>query len=233
MTARISSDFRILYSLPSNLTSVPPYLLTSTRSPFLTSKGTFLPWSSVLPVPRATTTLSIGFSLAVSGMMIPPFFNFSSTASTRIRSPTGLTFGVMVVFLCCFDLTISWRCASVPGATRLLNGNYLGLEYPRCLAARWPARVQWWAVSSHLQRTLWGRVRRLTGLPAPVLLRTPPARLQVVGRANGGGARLCAEHLPQRVGRCSRVERLPRAAAGSSTTAALQQLGDARRRRDS
>src|SRR5438105_3402909 len=101
MTARTSSEFRILYSLPSILVSVPPYLLTSTRSPFFTSKGSFLPLSSVLPVPSATTTLSIGFSLAVSGMMIPPFlplFSFSSTASTRIRSPTGLTFGFILGF---------------------------------------------------------------------------------------------------------------------------------------
>src|ERR1022692_3050800 len=106
MTARTSSEPRILYSLPSSLISVPPYLLTSTRSPFLTSNGTFLPLSSVLPVPSATTTLSIGFSLAVSGIMIPPFFSsFSSTGSTRIRSPSGLTFrdilgfGLVVVVL--------------------------------------------------------------------------------------------------------------------------------------
>ena len=42
MTARMSSELRILYSLPSSLISVPPYLLTSTRSPFLTSNGNFL-----------------------------------------------------------------------------------------------------------------------------------------------------------------------------------------------
>src|SRR5207244_11039579 len=74
-----------------------PYLVTSTRSPFFISKGTFLPLSSVLPVPRATIRLSMGFSLAVSGIKIPPFLSsFSSTASTRIRSPMGLTFSVIV-----------------------------------------------------------------------------------------------------------------------------------------
>src|SRR2546423_14744477 len=99
MTARISSELRILYSLPSSLISVPPYLLTRTRSPFVTSKGTFFPLSSVLPVPRATTGLSIGFSLAESGMIIPPFFvSFSSTGSTRTRSPRGLTFTAIIQF---------------------------------------------------------------------------------------------------------------------------------------
>ena len=94
---------RILYSLPSSLISVPPYLLTSTRSPFFISKGTFLPSSSVLPVPRATTRLSMGFSLAVSGMMIPPFLtSFSSTASTRILSPMGLIFSVIFCHFFCF-----------------------------------------------------------------------------------------------------------------------------------
>src|SRR5689334_21938210 len=96
----MSSELRILYSLPSSLSSVPPYLVTSTRSPFLTSNGTFFPLSSVLPVPRATTRLSIGFSLAVSGIMIPPFLtSFSSTGSTRIRSPRGLTFSAIVWFV--------------------------------------------------------------------------------------------------------------------------------------
>src|SRR5690242_15601939 len=94
----MSSELKILYSLPSSLISVPPYLLTRTRSPFLTSNGIFFPSSLVLPVPSATTTLSIGFSLAVSGMMMPPFFtSFSSTASTRMRSPRGLTFSAIVL----------------------------------------------------------------------------------------------------------------------------------------
>ena len=68
----MSSEFRILSSLPSTLISVPPYLLTRTLSPFLTSKAILLPSSSVLPVPKAKTLASVGFSLAESGMMIPP-----------------------------------------------------------------------------------------------------------------------------------------------------------------
>src|ERR1022692_131371 len=102
-----SSELKILYSLPSILISVPPYLETSTRSPFLTSKGTFLPSSLVLPVPRATMMPSCGFSLAVSGMMMPPFLtSFSSTGSTRMRSPIGLTFSAIVCLLfCCLVLS--------------------------------------------------------------------------------------------------------------------------------
>src|SRR5829696_2683078 len=101
----MSSLLRILYSLPSSLISVPPYLLTSRRSPFLTSNGTFLPLSSVLPVPSATMTLSIGFSFAESGMMIPPFFvSFSSAGSTSTRSPRGFRFTAIVLFCCVYYL---------------------------------------------------------------------------------------------------------------------------------
>src|SRR5436309_15908609 len=101
----MSSLLRILYSLPSSLISVPPYLLTRTRSPFLTSKGTFLPLSSVLPVPRATMMPSVGFSLALSGMMMPPFLtSFSSAGSTRTRSPRGLTLIAIYVLFVLFDL---------------------------------------------------------------------------------------------------------------------------------
>src|SRR6185436_4288257 len=110
MTARMSSVPRILYSLPSSLTSVPPYLLTRTRSPTLTSKGIFLPLSSTLPVPSARMIPSVGFSLAVSGMMMPPFFvSFSSTGSTRTRSPRGLRFNAIVLQLVCclFDCVLN------------------------------------------------------------------------------------------------------------------------------
>src|SRR5438270_9661853 len=131
MTARTSSELRILYSLPPNLISVPPYLVASTRSPFLTSKGTFLPLSSVLPVPTATTRLSMGFSLAVSGMMIPPFLvlsSFSSTGSTRIRSPVGLTFSIIFHFPFVFCI----NCKS-----RLILGPMLRLPAVFCC---WPSQ---------------------------------------------------------------------------------------------
>src|SRR5438876_5780991 len=101
----MSSEFKILYSLPFNLTSVPPYLLISTRSPFLTSNGTFLPLSSVLPVPSAMMRPSVGFSFAVSGMMMPPFLtSFSSTGSTSTRSPSGFRLtDIRSVSFCWFD----------------------------------------------------------------------------------------------------------------------------------
>src|SRR6516164_5728371 len=44
----------------------------STRSPTLTSSGWSLPSSPREPGPAAMTSPSIGFSLAVSGMIIPP-----------------------------------------------------------------------------------------------------------------------------------------------------------------
>src|SRR5262249_4214731 len=81
--------------------SVPPYFEISTLSPFFTVKSTFFPLSSILPVPKATTFPSCGFSLAVSGMMIPPFFtSCSSSGCTSTRSPRGLT--LTVAISCCY-----------------------------------------------------------------------------------------------------------------------------------
>src|SRR5262249_46573276 len=84
------------------------YFEISTLSPFFTVKSTFFPLSSILPVPKATTFPSCGFSLAVSGMMIPPFFtSCSSSGCTSTRSPRGLTLtdaiGYFVYSLvCCY-----------------------------------------------------------------------------------------------------------------------------------
>src|SRR5438874_266236 len=72
----MSSEFNILYSLPFSLISVPPYLLINTRSPFLTSNGTFLPLSSVLPVPSATMSPSVGFFLGGIGDDDAAFLDF-------------------------------------------------------------------------------------------------------------------------------------------------------------
>src|SRR5439155_35541 len=85
----------------SILISVPPYFEISTLSPFFTVKSTFFPLSSILPVPKATTFPSCGFSLAVSGMMIPPFFtSCSSSGCTSTRSPRGFT--LTVAISCCY-----------------------------------------------------------------------------------------------------------------------------------
>ena len=72
ITPRMSLSFMISRSSPSILTSVPDHLPNSTRSPALTSSGLILPVSSRAPGPTAMTSPRSGFSLAVSGMMIPP-----------------------------------------------------------------------------------------------------------------------------------------------------------------
>ena len=69
----MSHSFMMRSSSPSILTSVPDHLPNSTRSPALTSSGTSLPLSSRAPGPTAMISPSCGFSLAVSGMMMPPF----------------------------------------------------------------------------------------------------------------------------------------------------------------
>src|SRR6201991_134087 len=63
------------------------------RSPALTSSGVTLPDSSLLPAPAATTSPSCGFSLAESGMMMPPeVFSSASTRFTSTRSCRGRKF---------------------------------------------------------------------------------------------------------------------------------------------
>src|SRR5690606_8491783 len=86
MTPRMSSSRRMRCSSPSSLPSVPAYLPKCTRSPTLTLSSMRLP-SSILPGPTAMTSPSMGFSLAVSGMMIPPLVLSSSlTRLTITRS---------------------------------------------------------------------------------------------------------------------------------------------------
>src|SRR5439155_8539184 len=105
---------------PSILISVPPYFEISTLSPDLTVKSTFLPLSSILPVPRATTLPSCGFSFAVSGIMIPPFFvSVSSIGCTSTRSPSGLTLTDAIIFFFTplFDLGL------LPGGARELSSS--------------------------------------------------------------------------------------------------------------
>src|SRR5205814_5704325 len=72
------------------------------------------PFSSILPVPKATTFPSCGFSVAVSGIMIPPFFiSCSSIGCTSTRSPSGLT---LTVAIGCFCYSF-WFCFWVEPAT--------------------------------------------------------------------------------------------------------------------
>src|SRR5262249_15785427 len=90
MTPMMSVSFMIRRSLPSSLTSVPLHLPKRMRSPALTSSGTSFPDSSRAPGPTASMTPSDGFSLAVSGMMMPPaVFSSLSTRRTTTRSCRG------------------------------------------------------------------------------------------------------------------------------------------------
>src|SRR5208282_1886280 len=70
-TPMMSDSFMMRSSSPLSLTSVPDHLPNSTRSPALTSIAMSLPFSSRPPGPTATISPSCGFSLAVSGMMMP------------------------------------------------------------------------------------------------------------------------------------------------------------------
>src|SRR6185436_18482394 len=91
MIPRISSSRTITCSMSSIRTSVPMYLPMRTRSPAATSRAMRLPSSSRRPAPTAMTVPSSGFSLAVSGMMMPPFaFCSGSMRLTRTRSFSGL-----------------------------------------------------------------------------------------------------------------------------------------------
>src|SRR4051812_38871151 len=104
------------YSSPSILMSWPEYFPKRIVSPSLTSSPT-RSFFSFLPRPTAMTLPCCGFSLAVSGMMIPPIFcSPSSMRCTMMRSWSGLTF--MLDSVWCeesVDLRVSSR------AERLLN----------------------------------------------------------------------------------------------------------------
>ena len=80
LTSMMSLSFMIRRSSPSILTSVP--LPNSTASPALTSSGMSLPFSSREPGPAAMTSPCCGFSLAVSGMMMPPLDLISPSATS-------------------------------------------------------------------------------------------------------------------------------------------------------
>src|ERR1039458_7724479 len=87
------------YSSPSILISAPEYLPNRIRSPALTSSATRSPVSSSLPLPTALTSACCGFSLAESGMMIPPTFcspssrRFTITRSCKGRKSMSLIIG--------------------------------------------------------------------------------------------------------------------------------------------
>src|SRR4029453_15040729 len=99
ITPSTSSSRMMRYSLPSILISWPAYLPNRMVSPALTSSGVTLPSFSILPFPAAMILPCCGFSLAVSGMMMPPTFcSPSSMRSTMTRSCRGLTF-IIVPFL--------------------------------------------------------------------------------------------------------------------------------------
>src|SRR5690606_3225008 len=90
ITPMTSLSFMMRRSSPSSLISVPDHLPNRMRSPTLTSSSTSLPASSRAPGPTAMTSPSLGFSLAVSGMMMPPaVFSSASMRRTRMRSCSG------------------------------------------------------------------------------------------------------------------------------------------------
>ena len=98
ITPRISDSLIISRSSPFNLTSEPDHLPNKTLSPTLTVIGIILPSSARKPSPTASTKPSLGFSLAVSGIMIPPaVFVFSSSLLIRTRSCNGLIFIVLLL----------------------------------------------------------------------------------------------------------------------------------------
>ena len=69
----MSSSRSSMYFSPLRVTSVPPYLEIKTLSPTFTSNEERFPSSRVRPNPTATTVASCDFSLAESGIMMPPF----------------------------------------------------------------------------------------------------------------------------------------------------------------
>src|SRR6516162_4854968 len=99
-TPMMSDSFMMRSSSPLILTSVPDHLPNSTRSPALRSIAISLPLSSRPPGPTAMTSPREGFSLAVSGMMMPPAdLSSASMRLTTTRSWSGRNFMVSPTLL--------------------------------------------------------------------------------------------------------------------------------------
>src|SRR3981189_1365741 len=116
-TPMMSDSFMIRSSSPSSLTSVPDHLPNSTRSPTLTSIGMTRPASSRPPGPTATISPWLGFSLAVSGMMMPPVvLSSASIRLTTTRSCSGRNFiGISLSSDKSFDLSHPLTAHSATG----------------------------------------------------------------------------------------------------------------------
>src|SRR5271166_1252603 len=111
MMPMISDSFMIRSSSPSIFTSVPDHLPNRMRSPAFTSSSCSLPFSSRAPGPTATISPSIGFSFAVSGMMMPPAVLSSAVSRrTRTRSCRGRNF----MFAPGDDVGCGWPCRRSP-----------------------------------------------------------------------------------------------------------------------
>src|SRR5215212_5944743 len=92
-TPMTSDSFMMRSSSPPSRTSVPDHLPNRMRSPAFTSSGRSSPLSFGVPGPTAITSPSCGFSLAVSGTMMPPaVLSSASTRRTRTRSCRGRSF---------------------------------------------------------------------------------------------------------------------------------------------
>src|ERR1700730_3780111 len=85
-----SSSRMTTSSSPSTLTSVPEYLPKRILSPALTSGARNSPLSKILPLPTAMTLPKVGFSVAVSGITMPPGdLRSSASRLTMSRSCNG------------------------------------------------------------------------------------------------------------------------------------------------
>jgi len=102
-------------SSPSIWISVPAYLPYRTVSPIFTVTG-----SSFLPGPAATTVPRCGFSLAVSGMIMPPaVFSSAGAGFTITLSASGVTFNFLpIVVLFYWFYLKDFRMKSSDGEVR-------------------------------------------------------------------------------------------------------------------
>src|SRR6266850_1233764 len=117
-TPMMSLSFMIRSSSPSSLTSVPDHLPNSTRSPTLRSIGISLPASSRPPGPTAVISPCDGFSLALSGMMMPPLvFSSASMRLTTTRSCSGRN----LVLAMTSPLEVPWKAWFQVCATKMAD----------------------------------------------------------------------------------------------------------------
>ena len=109
----------IWYSLPSILTSVPPYLGIRTTSPTLTLKAIILPLSSIFPVPSAITPLTFSIDRILTAV---------SSAGTTLNFPPGYAKAFKYALAVELAPLFGKNIANYPGVIKIAQDSFADIK---------------------------------------------------------------------------------------------------------